>query len=510
MATIAGVTGSQHLPGTKGYRDQKYQYASSSHEQDHGMKPGLIIEPENKNDIVLALKYAKAQKIAVAIRTGGHQYSGASSTLAPNIQLDLEKLSEGRKTEPFLKRMEEALSVRASAGAWAHSMHISPRTTCRSFGLFGDHVISLEIVDHEGNFKEITKATDPDMFYALLGGSPGNLGVLTHFTIEVHRDNDFVGSRGMKALYWYKPETLKRLLDILVAMSDDENFPPNFDLCVSVLSSSFKLLDLWPDLDGKMRREHPEIYGENGIPFWPRTIIVYAQWVPFSKNAVCDMSFFDKLRPHSLSIKGVEEKPMSELTGEWIFRNTREFEHPYVKRTYTTNSTTLGKDGWTDWVAKRIDAVVTPEHNRCWLAAQLQCFGGKHSKFRTNADNGTSYSWRDSTLVATLDCFHEDSTKTRAEDWEKVNDEEGIGPNGLFSKRDRRMLWGSYGEYDLDKVWDTYYEDRAKYERLGRIRQRADPDGIFTPNTFCVKRLEDFPSASVVEAATHLRETKIA
>ncbi|KAL8723785.1 MAG: hypothetical protein Q9181_007201 [Wetmoreana brouardii] len=516
MATIAGVTGKQHLPGTKAYQEQKYQYASSSHEKDHGMKPALIIEPENKNDIVLALKYAKAQKIAVAIRTGGHQYSGASSTLAPNIQLDLEKTFRGPNDRTIFEKDGRSFvrtSVSLTLGsfnAYLTKNHLFvPHGQCthvhigghvqtggygqlgRSFGLFGDHVISLEIVDHEGNFKEITKATDPDMFYALLGGSPGNLGVLTHFTIEVHRDNDFVGSRGMKALYWYKPETLKRLLDILVAMSDDENFPRNYDLCVSVLSSSFKLLDLWPDLDGKMRREEPEIYGENGIPFWPRTIIVYAQWVPFSKDDVCDMSFFDKLRPHSLSIKGVEEKPMSELTGEWIFRNTREFEHPYVKRTYTTNSTTLGKDGWTDWVTKRIDAIVSPEHNRCWLSAQLQCFGGKHSKFRTNADNGTSYSWRDSTLVATLDCFHEDSTKTRAEDWEKVNDEEGIGPNGLFSKRDRRVLWGSYGEYDLDKVWDTYYEDRAKYEKLGRIRQRADPDGIFTPNTFCVKRLED-------------------
>ena len=71
----------------------------------------------------------------------------------------------------------------------------------RSFGLFGDHVLLLVIVDHEGNFKEITKATDPELFYAILGGSPGNLGVRTYFTIEVHRDSDYQGSRGLKALY---------------------------------------------------------------------------------------------------------------------------------------------------------------------------------------------------------------------------------------------------------------------------------------------------------------------
>jgi hypothetical protein len=55
----------------------------------------------------------------------------------------------------------------------------------RSFGLFRDHVLSLEIVDHERNFKEVTKATNSELFYAILGGSPRNFSVLTHFLIEV-------------------------------------------------------------------------------------------------------------------------------------------------------------------------------------------------------------------------------------------------------------------------------------------------------------------------------------
>lgn len=59
-----------------------------------------------------------------------------------------------------------------------------------SFGLLGDHVLLLEITDYEGNAKEITKAADPELFFAFLGGRPGNLGVLTHFTIEVHGDSD--------------------------------------------------------------------------------------------------------------------------------------------------------------------------------------------------------------------------------------------------------------------------------------------------------------------------------
>lgn len=89
MVTIAGIAGNQTAQGTRAYPGEKYQYASSSHEVDHNMNPGLIIQPRNKDDIALALEYAKTHNIAVAITTGGHQYSGATSTSAPNIQLNL-------------------------------------------------------------------------------------------------------------------------------------------------------------------------------------------------------------------------------------------------------------------------------------------------------------------------------------------------------------------------------------------------------------------------------------
>lgn len=98
--------------------------------------------------------------------------------------------------------------------------------------------------------------------------------------------------------------------------------------------------------------------------------------------------------------------------------------------------------------------------------------------------------WRDSTYCFTIDNFHKPAEKARAEQWQAENDEQGLGPDGIFSKQDRRVLWGSYGSFDLDSVWDTYYDSRAQYERLGRARRAADPDGVFTPNTFSVKRAD--------------------
>lgn len=512
MATISGITGNQYIAGTQDYEAERYQYATSSYETEDRMNPQLIVQPKNKDDIALTLKYAKSQNIAVAVRTGGHQYSGASSTSAPNIQLDLKMSFRGIHDREFFEADGKAFvrtSVSWSLGEFnaylKEQQAFVPHGQCvnvhvgghvqtggygqlgRSFGLFGDHVISLEVVDHEGNFKEVTKNSDPELFYAILGGSPGNLGVITHFTIQVHLDKDYVGSRGLKSIYWYKPGTLNRLLDILVEMSDNEDFPRNYDFCISVISSSFQLLDLIPEVDGLMQVHHPELYGDDGVPLWPRAIVVYAQWVPFDKGDVCDMDWFDRIREGSLFNLPVKKKSMSDLTSDWIFRNIREFRHPYIKRTHVTNSKTLGKDGWASWVTDRIDAIVKPNENRCYLSAQLQCFGGKKSKFVTNAGNGTSYSWRDTTLCCTLDCFYGEGAEDTAKEWHRINDEEGIGPNGIFSKEDRRVLWGSYGSFDLDASWNFYYEDRAKYERLRKVRQSADPDGVFTPNTFCVK-----------------------
>ena len=189
------------------------------------------------------------------------------------------------------------------------------------------------------------------------------------------------------------------------------------------------------------------------------------------------------------SNKGIEKLPMSQMTGNWIFNNVREFKHPYVKRTYMTKSHTLARDGWVDFISGRIDALVAPIDNDCYLSCQIQNFGGKESMFYQNRNNGTAYSWRDSSMCVTIDAFHGPLGFDFATKWQAENDKGMIGPNSSFSKEDRRVLWGSYGEFDFDKIWQAYHESKEKYEKIGKARQAADPNGIFTPNTFAVKRL---------------------
>ena len=55
------------------YQASAYQYAKSSHD---GMAPNMIIYPTSLDEILTIVDFAKKNRLGVAVRTGGHQYSG--------------------------------------------------------------------------------------------------------------------------------------------------------------------------------------------------------------------------------------------------------------------------------------------------------------------------------------------------------------------------------------------------------------------------------------------------
>ena len=136
----------------------------------------------------------------------------------------------------------------------------------------------------------------------------------------------------------------------------------------------------------------------------------------------------------------------------------------------------------------------TDLYENCWVSCQISVFGGKKTRFCSPDGQGgkyaTSYSWRDSSVGCTVDLFHESAFEPIAEEWQAGNDVAfSTVRRELFSKdHEKRVLWGSYGDWNMDTQWKYYYDDQEKYDKLRKARANADPNGTFSPNPFAVKR----------------------
>ncbi|KAK6542992.1 hypothetical protein TWF694_006923 [Orbilia ellipsospora] len=543
----------------KDYAYFNVQYATSTHQQDHNMNPALIVQPKGDDDIIKTIKYAISKNIAVAVKSGGHQYSGASSTGGKNIQLDLTNTYKDMMAYNPIGLLGKTYVLAGVSNYLkdfnaylAHNGLFVPHGQCayvcvgghaqtggygqlgRSFGLFGDYIRRIRIINHKAEVQELTPEHDSELFWAIMGGSPGNFGIITHYVVEVFKASDYMGKvpgpngfkgpHGLKGLWLYTPEVLKKLLTIVAKMSDNAEFPRNYDLCVNVLSTDFPVTLLFPELKDaslweKIQRKIKRALTDEFLKFlngtFPAIIVVYAQWCPVNPDTDRYDTTVDNWFKQFRNLESLFEDralsvtewdlDMAKMTGQWIFPKAREFDLPYVKRTYATSKRNLSTNNYVDTVVSRLDLIYNPDqwingkpgeknferYMRLKLSVQIQNYGGNHAKFYTNRNNGTSFSWRDTSMVQTLDCFHnpDQDSKDYAEKWAAKNDDLMNSASGVFSPgADKRVLWGSWGDWNLgdENVWERYYEDLEKYRRIGKQRAVADPEGTFTPNPFAV------------------------
>ncbi|KAK8009655.1 hypothetical protein PG989_000588 [Apiospora arundinis] len=514
--------GVEYKAGTIGYKRVNEQYASSSYKKERNFCPRAILQPSSMEDIQVVIKNARDTKVPVALRTGGHQYSGASSTDEKGILLDLKHTFRRPGVDLKLTKVGDKAFLYASVSyklgevfdffrengifmptGQCREVHMGGHVQsggfgmlARSIGLLVDWVREITIVNHEGNVVKVTKEDQPDLFFGICGGSPGNFGVVTHYKIEVQQDKDYEGSKGLWVAFFYRDNTYKALLDILRRKAEDPNLPRGYDFTVNVTSRSADLAAVYPGTKDQLRKAVGDVADpkrlEKLLNGKYAMIVCWAQFLNIKGEPA----------PPIVEDLGVKTPlPASQIYTKWFLDKAREFDLPYIKRTHTTKKFT--SPDWSDWFQGRVSEIIGSKENPdgepgLWISSQIQMYGGKNSMFIKNglAKNGTAIANRDSIISGTWDAFYNvdnphplintKDSRPQAEEWQKKNDE---GLKKYYSETDRRLLWGSWGDWDLSKpeVWKCYYDDET-FKKLQVIRKKADPHGTFSYCPFAVPR----------------------
>ena len=210
QAAVQGLSDSLRgpllLPGNEGY-DIARRVMNGSIDRH----PALIAQCMGAADVSRAVRFAREYDLLVAVKCGGHSFSG-KSTCDGGLQIDLSLL-QGVRVDPV------ARTARVAGGSLLGSMDAETMgfglvTTAgtvshtgvggltlgggfgrvgRRFGLALDNVLSVDIITADGEFRRASKDENPDLYWGVRGGG-GNFGVVTAFEFQLHpMDRQVIG-----------------------------------------------------------------------------------------------------------------------------------------------------------------------------------------------------------------------------------------------------------------------------------------------------------------------------
>ncbi len=174
-------------------------------------RPALIIQPTGVADVRTAVNFARSSGLLVAVKCGGHSFSG-QSTCNGGLQIDLSPM-RGVRVDPQLRRAwvsggtllgavdHEALAfgLVTPLGTVSHT-GVGGLTTgggfgrmARRFGLALDNVTAVDIVTPDGLLRRASAKDNPDLYWGVRGGG-GNFGIVTSFEFALHpADRQVIG-----------------------------------------------------------------------------------------------------------------------------------------------------------------------------------------------------------------------------------------------------------------------------------------------------------------------------
>jgi len=166
--------------------------------------PKVIVAAASENDVVEAVKFARANGIKIAVRGGGHNWLGFSLR-DDSLLIDLgrlNKVSIDRKAR--IARIQPALTGRElnlvlGANGLAFPVGHCPMVPMSGFLLSGGigwnfnswnpacfSIEAAKVVTADANVVVASEQQNSDLLWAVRGGGPGFFGVVTEYSLRLY------------------------------------------------------------------------------------------------------------------------------------------------------------------------------------------------------------------------------------------------------------------------------------------------------------------------------------
>jgi FAD/FMN-containing dehydrogenase len=179
--------------------------------------PEVIVQACDTDDVVAAIRYARTQGFQVGVRSGGHSWN-ASHLRDGGMLLDVSRLDHRRvDADAMIAHVGPGVVASAFATDLDAQGLFFPAGHCEGIRLGGyllqggygwnskvvgpacESVLGLEVVTAEGDTLYCDPEHHPDLYWAARGSGPGFFGVVTSFTLRLHRRPAVLGT----CLYLY-------------------------------------------------------------------------------------------------------------------------------------------------------------------------------------------------------------------------------------------------------------------------------------------------------------------
>lgn len=407
-------------------------------------RPAAVVRPRDVGDVARAVRFARDEGLALAVRSGGHSLAGYG--LSDGIVIDLSSM---RQLQVDRSTRTAWAQTGLTAGAYTALTHPDGLVTgfgdtasvgiggltlgggmgylSRQHGLTIDNLLAAEVVTADGQVRVVDHDREPDLFWGLRGGG-GNLGVVTRLQLRLLEIDTVVG--GLLVL----PAT-PGALAAFVAEADAA--PERLTTMVDVVNAP-------------------------PLPFLPEAY----HGRPVLLATLCCTGPIEKGERAVAPFRRIAE-PIVDLLGPMPYPGIyqdEDFGRPRIA-VRTTFRDALVDEALAGELIERVAAAPTP-----MAMVHLRVLGGAIDRVPVDA---TAYAHRGRRIMAMpIALYHRAEDRPTCDAWAG-----GLG----------RLLCDRPGAYvnfladeGEDRVRDAY--PHGAFDRLARLKRRYDPGNLFARN----------------------------